>query len=123
MLFHVWSEAVEAQCVNATVSAHAFSSDGLQWHFGAAQPYNTTVAFADGRPTEISPTRERPKLLFAQDGVTPLFLLNGAVTGGGGACFPHWCSRCKELQKSYTLIVPLGAAGERAAGQQGLVSV
>lgn len=113
MLFHVWTNQVESQCVNATVSAHAFSSDGLQWFVGEHQPYNTSVAFTDGH-VEISPTRERPKLVFAGDGVTPLFLVNGAVTGGS-SCFPHWCSRCKLLLKSYTLILPLGEAGERVA--------
>ena len=114
MLFHVWTTAVEDQCVNATTSAHAYSSDGLQWFVGVKQPYNTSVAFANGRPAEISPTRERPKLIFAEDNVTPLFLVNGAVTGGG-SCYPHWCSRCKLELKSYTLILPLGEAGERAA--------
>lgn len=119
MLFHVWSSDVQPQCTNATVSAHAFSEDGLTWHFSPSQPYNTTVAFASGRATEVSPTRERPKLLFAADGATPLFLLNGAVTGGE-SCLPKWCSHCKMLLKTYTLIVPLGDAGGRAAGLPGL---
>lgn len=113
ILFHVWSSQVEPQCVNATVSAHGYSTDGLEWFIGEKQPYNTSVAFTDGR-VEISPTRERPKLLFAEDGVTPLFLINGAVTGGS-SCLPHWCSHCKIQLKTYTLILPLGEAGERAA--------
>lgn len=113
MLFHVWSSKVESQCVNATVSAHGYSTDGLEWFIGGKQPYNTSVAFMNGH-VEISPTRERPKLLFAEDGVTPLFIVNGAVTGGS-SCLPHWCSHCKIQHKTYTLILPLGEAGERAA--------
>jgi hypothetical protein len=123
-LFHVWdthSLVNQTHCVTSTVSAHGFSADGLSWHVGSEQPYNTTVAFAGGgRPSEISPTRERPKLLFAADGVTPLFLFNGAVTGWqGGACAEPWCSSCKRLSKSYTLVVPLGQAGEEAAARAG----
>ena len=118
MLFHVWNKNIEDQCANATVSAHGYSSDGLQWFIGETQPYNTSVAFADGRPSEISPTRERPKLILAADNATPLFLVNGAVTGGS-TCLPHWCSHCKIVLKTYTLIVPLGEAGERAARERG----
>ena len=110
-LYHVWDThdlTNQTQCVNSTVSAHAFSEDGLAWFVGKAQPYNTTVTFADGRPAEISPTRERPKLFFARDGVTPLFLYNGAVAMDGRPCAAPWCSSCKRGDKSYTLVVPLG---------------
>ena len=115
-LYHVWdsSDLTSAtQCVNSTVSAHAFSEDGLRWHVGRAQPYNTTVVFADGAPTAISPTRERPKLFFAQDGVTPLYLYNGAVDMVGRPCAAAWCASCKRGDKSYTLVVPLGHDGGR----------
>jgi hypothetical protein len=115
-LFHVWSKrdltTNSTQCATATVSAHAYSEDGLQWYVGASQPYNTTVAFVEG-PTEISPTRERPKLFFAADGVTPAYLFNGAVVREGGEpCASPWCSSCKMTHKTYTLVVPLGHDGD-----------
>lgn len=115
-LYHVWATqdlTNATQCVNSTVSAHGFSADGLSWFVGEAQPYNTTVAFADGRPAEISPTRERPKLLFGPDGVTPRFLYNGAVKMTGQPCAAPWCASCKRADKTYTLVVPLGHNGAR----------
>jgi len=106
-LFHVWSSAVPSPytCVNANVSAHAFSSDGLSWHYSPRQPYNTTVALDDGS-SFITPTRERPKLLFGADG-EPTFLYNGAVKDMEG-CPPLWCSRCKVVSNhTFNLVVPL----------------
>jgi len=115
-LYHVWDsrDLVNAtQCVNSTISAHSFSEDGLRWFVGAAQPYNTTVAFANGS-SAISPTRERPKLLFAPDGATPRYLFNGAVAMVGRPCAAPWCASCKRGDKSYTLVVPLGHDGAGA---------
>jgi hypothetical protein len=115
-LYHVWDNGdfVNAtQCVNSTVSAHSFSEDGLRWFVGKAQPYNTSVVFATGGPAVVSPTRERPKLLFAADGVTPRYLFNGAVAMTGRPCAAPWCASCKRGDKSYTLVVPLGHDGAR----------
>ena len=105
-LFHVYEEVQPAPptCANATVSAHAFSADGLTWFTSAAQPYDTAVKFADGSAL-ISPTKERPKLLFGADG-EPAVLYNGAV-GGPSPCAPWWCSRCKILEWTFTLATPL----------------
>lgn len=114
-LFHVWSEEVEPSCVNSNVSAHAFSTNGLDWHFSPLQPYGTTVTLEDGT-SFITPTRERPKLLMGADG-EPTHLLNGAVRDIE-SCAPHWCSRCKEIsQHTFTLVTPLlaGGAGQGSA--------
>ena len=108
-LFHVYQEVVEPSCANSNVSAHAFSQDGLEWHFSPVQPYTTRVELEDGT-SFITPTRERPKLLFGADG-EPTHLLNGAVRDME-SCPPHWCSHCKmESQHTFTLVTPLLAAG------------
>jgi hypothetical protein len=95
-LFHVWSTEIPSPytCATSNVSAHAFSRDGSAWHYSPLQPYNTTVLLDDGS-SFISPTRERPKLLFGADG-EPSHLYGGAVRDIEG-CSPHWCSRCKQL--------------------------
>ena len=120
-LYHVWDMndfENRTHCANSTVSAHAYSEDGLHWFVGELQPYNSTVTFADGRPAEISPTRERPKLFFDSDGVTPLYLFNGAVMKGEDeTCAEPWCSSCKRTFKSYTLVVPLGHDGGEGAAK------
>jgi hypothetical protein len=104
-LFHVWSEALAPTCVDANVSAHAFSEDGVSWYFSPRQPYNTTVALDDGT-SFITPTRERPKLLFGPDG-EPTHLYNGAVRDIE-SCAPHWCSHCKMVSNwTINLAVPL----------------
>ena len=116
-LFHVYAEVVEPSCVNSNVSAHAFSLDGLAWHFSPVQPYSTAVELEDGTRF-ITPTRERPKLLFGADG-EPTHLLNGAVRDME-SCLPHWCSHCKmQSQHTFTLVTPLlaGAAAAAAALQ------
>ena len=104
-LFHVWSEVIAPTCADSNVSAHAFSEDGLAWHFSPRQPYNTSVALDDGT-SFITPTRERPKLFFGSDG-EPSHLFNGAVRDIS-SCEPFWCSHCKMLsQWTINLAVPL----------------
>jgi len=41
LLYHVFETVPAYTCVNATVSAHAFSLDGFVWHMSASQPYTT----------------------------------------------------------------------------------
>lgn len=106
ILFHVWSNVPEPVCYNTTVSAHAFSENGLEWWVGAVQPYGTVINFADGSST-TTPTRERPKLVFGADG-EPTHLFNGVVDNMP-VCPPWWCSHCKQVANhTYTLVVPLG---------------
>ena len=106
VLYHVWSMFLPAyDCSNTTVSAHGFSLNGIDWFTSNNQPYTSIVHFTDGT-TQVTPTRERPKLLFSASG-EPTHLINGAVSGLT-SCMPHWCSRCKEIANyTYTLIAPL----------------
>jgi hypothetical protein len=118
-LFHVYAEVVEPTCASSNVSAHAFSEDGVTWHYSPLQPYTTTVTLTDGT-SFITPTRERPKLLFGADG-EPTHLFNGAVRDIQ-TCAPHWCSHCKmESQHTFTLVTPLlsGSASASPTGALG----
>ena len=69
---------------------HSFSVDGIHWS-PIYTAYNTTVLFEDGRTAEML-RRERPKLIFASDGVTPTHLSNGVVDPDG---------------TTHTMVVPL----------------
>ncbi len=71
---------------------HSFSRDGLKWS-NIRRAYNTSVQFTDGTSAELK-RRERPKLIFAEDGRTPKYLSNG-VQGP---------------LDTYTLIVPIRTA-------------
>ena len=72
-VFHALMHAMDAGvefCGN-----HAFSLDGATWvNTGAA--YGNNVSFSDGSFHAFS-RRERPHLLFAEDGVTPIALSTG----------------------------------------------
>lgn len=116
-LFHVYDEIITPSCVDSNVSAHAFSEDGLSWHFSPRQPYNTTVALDDGT-SFVTPTRERPKLFFGPDG-EPSHLYNGAVRDIE-SCAPHWCSHCK-IESNWTInvAVPLLSSAAPAAPPPG----
>jgi hypothetical protein len=72
---------------------HLFSEDGTSWS-NISRAYNTTFVTTDGASTAVQ-RRERPKLLFAEDGVTPKFLFNGVISADG-----------KEV---YTAVAPLRA--------------
>jgi len=50
---------------------HAFSRDGLSWTYGGLA-YNVTVKWDDGTTMNMK-RRERPELIFNQDG-TPIIL-------------------------------------------------
>jgi hypothetical protein len=64
---------------------HLFSVDGLRWST-IARAYNTTFVTTDGASTAVQ-RRERPKLLFADDGVTPKFLYNGVISADGSEVY------------------------------------
>lgn len=74
------------QCPKACVcGGHAYSADGEHWHYpyinGSA--YWENVTFTNGEVVEFK-RRERPHLVFAADGVTPVALTNGAGIDGVG---------------------------------------
>ncbi|KAJ2975020.1 hypothetical protein NQ176_g5749 [Zarea fungicola] len=73
------------------------------WTFGnTTLAFDTTVAYEDGSVIQFF-RRERPQLLFSEDGeMTPLMLSTGVQP--------------KDNPMSYTVIVPIGDAGVKAQG-------
>lgn len=70
------------------------------WTFGSKTlAFSTEVQYDDGTKIEFY-RRERPQLHFAKDGFTPLVMTTGVQP--------------KDSPMSYTVIVPIGDAGERA---------
>ena len=82
-LFHAWP--LEA-------GPHAWSEDGVMWQkapgegnwtdgtgmwVGPARAYPRQITFTDAAPIMLG-SRERPSLIFAEDGVTPLALVTGS---------------------------------------------
>lgn len=110
MLYHVYNTTEHPphghECVDSTVSAHAFSEDGHTWYISPVQPYTTQVELSSGEIITVA-TRERPKLFFDKHGqMTHLF--NGVC--GASACPAGpatGCVDCKYDNWDYTLIVPL----------------
>ena len=72
---------------------HAYSEDGVTWIY-AGVSYSNTVVFDDGTQ-ETFPRRERPHLIFDDDGCTPIALTNGLNYGG------------KYGDATYTLLQPI----------------
>ena len=66
-----------------------FSTDGEHWTQSTTVAFTTTVQWADSGSVEKLNRRERPQLLFASDGVTPLMLTNGAQPAGVRADCNH----------------------------------
>ena len=71
----------------------AFSKDTWNWTLNKEPSYNATVLWKEPNG-EITVdkflSRQRPKIIFAEDGITPLYLTNGVLAsevGGGGMEF------------------------------------
>ena len=62
-----------------TYGSHAYSKDGLSWTY-TGQCYTGVTKYTDGS-TFSYPYCERPHLVFAADGVTPVALTNGVKVG------------------------------------------
>lgn len=77
------------------VGQKAFSLDGLTWTLSSDFPYNTSLRLTDGSVFELA-RRERPELLFSEDGVAT-HIINGACLKNG----------CATENASYTLVTPL----------------
>ena len=110
LLYHVYDTHQNPphghECVNSTVSAHAFSVDGFTWHMSATQPYGTQVQLTSGETMTVA-TRERPKLWFDAAG-HKTHLFNGVC--GVPNCPdgpPTGCVDCKYANWDFTLIQPL----------------
>ena len=110
LLYHVYSTTENPphghECVNATVSAHAFSVDGFTWHMSPLSPYGTQVQLTSGGVMTVA-TRERPKLWFNATG-HKTHLFNGVC---GAANCPNGpqtgCVDCKYANWDFTLVQPL----------------
>lgn len=86
------------ECVNSTVSAHAFSEDGFTWFMSPVSPYGTQVELTTGETVTVA-TRERPKLYFDANG-QKTHLFNGVC--GAPNCPngpPTGCVDCKYASK------------------------
>ena len=81
-----------AQRVTMAAAAAAAAAEGITWS-EISRAYNTTVLLSNGTTVNFA-RRERPKLLFDTDGVTPIMLTNGVRPFVG---------------HSWTLAVPLDA--------------
>ena len=110
LLYHVYNTTENPphghECVNSTVSAHAYSLDGFHWFVSPHQPYTTQILLTSGETITVA-TRERPKLWFDKHGqVTHLFTaVCGAPNCPNGP--PTGCVDCKFDNWDYTLVQPL----------------
>jgi hypothetical protein len=112
IIFHTYTWPGVLECANppdcdpTSISGHSFSRDGKAWTVSSTQPYFSVANFSDAPPLHMS-TRERPHLIFADDGVTPLALSNGICPVPH--CPPNGASSCKiiDANPTYNLIVPL----------------
>jgi hypothetical protein len=68
------------------VAGYGYSPDGSNWTRFPSQPYDHLVALSNGQTLALT-TRERPKIFFDKDGVTPLALFNGVQSLQGGSKF------------------------------------
>ena len=93
----------EAIDVN-TCGSLAWSPDSYEWHLNKAATYNKTIQWqgGDGLSTRTSTlmSRQRPKILFDEDGTTPLFLYNGVQTEGTPPSGRQW-TIAVPFRKSY----------------------
>lgn len=110
LIYHVYNTHENPphghECVNSTVSAHAYSADGFQWFMSPESPYGTQVELTTGETVTVA-TRERPKIWFDENWeMTHLF--NGVC--GASACPTGpatGCVDCKYGNWDYTLVQPL----------------
>ena len=73
------------------VSGHAYSEDGLDWHYSPVPPYEAIVRLQSGKEIHYS-TFERPHLVFDENR-EPIYLLNGVAELPGGAPTGN-CDHC-----------------------------
>ena len=95
-VFHAVVHAMDVADDQRFCGGHAFSEDGANWTY-TGFAWSNAANFSDGSWQTFS-RRERPHLLFAADGVTPIALSTGVEYGGGDAVF--------------TLVQPVATAAE-----------
>ena len=62
------------------VGTHSFSEDGRTWWYGGLA-YTNRVNFTDWSHVNLN-RRERPHVVFAENGRTPIALIGSAEVGG-----------------------------------------
>jgi hypothetical protein len=85
----------------------AWSTDSWTWHLNKAPAYDKTIVWKnDGRKQGFGAnedgtllSRQRPKILFDDDGFTPLFLYNGV--------------KSELLEKEWTIAVPFRTSSSK----------
>eukprot|EP01064_Diplonema_japonicum_P014473 TRINITY_DN22122_c0_g1_i1.p1 TRINITY_DN22122_c0_g1~~TRINITY_DN22122_c0_g1_i1.p1 ORF type:complete len:365 (+),score=53.71 TRINITY_DN22122_c0_g1_i1:46-1140(+) len=108
MIAHVWpSYAPDQPACDHNYSLReagfAYSFDGIHWVKSSTPPFDNKVQHTDGSTTALS-TRERPKVIFAADGHTPIGLSNGVSANPE----PWGCKDKPGVDWTYTLVVPIG---------------
>ena len=84
-VFHVIFHSMDVADDPAFCGGHAFSEDGATWVY-TGFAYGARALYSDGSWQSFS-RRERPHLLFAPDGETPVALSNGVQYGARDAIF------------------------------------
>jgi len=79
MIAHVYPQPGQMQHYWDRVSGFAYSRDGIHWVRQPWQPYTNVIQHTTGSISYT--TRERPKIFFDKDGVTPLALFTGVARG------------------------------------------
>eukprot|EP01064_Diplonema_japonicum_P026915 TRINITY_DN3852_c1_g2_i1.p1 TRINITY_DN3852_c1_g2~~TRINITY_DN3852_c1_g2_i1.p1 ORF type:complete len:381 (+),score=65.11 TRINITY_DN3852_c1_g2_i1:41-1144(+) len=108
MIAHVWPNYSpdEPACdynYSLRVAGFAYSLDGVTWVKSPIPPFTNSVPHTDGSVSQMS-TRERPKLIFAVDGHTPIGLANGVSS----LPEPWGCKTKAGVDWTYTLVAPIG---------------
>ena len=92
-LFHSKSACGQEQEQVKSCGSLAFSKDTWSWTLNSEPSYNSTILWREpngGITEDKFLSRQRPKIIFAEDGLTPLYLTNGVLAsdvGGGGMEF------------------------------------
>jgi hypothetical protein len=120
LLSHAYNLKDTISCARSTVSAHAFSRDGKDWHLlePYLAPYGHTIEHTDGT-TKTYSTLERPKIHFSGHKMTHLVLAADGATEDegcaarvatclpGGSPPPCACVNCKWDDGGDTIAVRL----------------
>ena len=93
-LFHQFTGCVDPGADIPACGSHAFSEDGRTWTYGGLA-FNRTATFTDGSSFAYN-RRERPHLVMAKDGSTPVALSTGVTYDTSG--------------HAYTLVQPIATA-------------
>jgi hypothetical protein len=109
-IFHDMDVAGQGQ---PYLGGHAFSADGAQWTY-TGTAYGNSANFTDGTWQTFA-RRERPHLLFAADGYTPVALSNGvqfAAPEGVACSIGGVAATCDPV---FTLVTPINSSSSSSS--------